>query len=449
MQDENRQLDEAKPTEEVTVGSVTVLVRHAPVAIRVKKKGLNGATLSTENGKTQFKTYDSYQIVYYEGKQRMLKRRGTLTKARARAKEIATRLSRLGPQAEYLNEQERRVYVLARSVARPLGLEVDEVCRRYTELQRRLKDGTPEAAVDFYNDHGSKIRHGASTGMVYDEYVEDLEKRGAGDYHVRDCKRYAGGFVAAFPTVLSKITSAEIDKYLAKLGGKSRNKNNHRDGIIAFYNFAQLKGFLPWAMPHAAFQTTEFGEPRTKITSEAQAIALIQADDIYLPDQMRSILAVAAEDAPSLLPSLEIKAFSGVRTEELVRLWWVMVAEKEEIIKIPDAVGKIDARRVAILPNLAARLQRIPLETKRERVAVDWSIANSLYHAWKRVCKKAGVPYKRNAFRKSYFSYRLVILDGNLKKVADEGGTSEKMLKKQYLSRGAISRAMAEEWFSL
>jgi hypothetical protein len=42
-----------------------------------------------------------------------------------------------------------------------------------------------------------------------------------------------------------------------------------------------------------------------------------------------------------------------------------------------------------------------------------------------------------------------VILDGNLKKVADEGGTSEKMLKKQYLSRGAISRAMAEEWFSL
>jgi hypothetical protein len=59
------------------------------------------------------------------------------------------------------------------------------------------------------------------------------------------------------------------------------------------------------------------------------------------------------------------------------------------------------------------------------------------------------VPYKRNAFRKSYFSYRLVILDGDLKRVADEGGTSEKMLKKQYLSRGAISRAMAEAWFSL
>ena len=187
----------------------------------------------------------------------------------------------------------------------------------------------------------------------------------------------------------------------------------------------------------------------TGVQTCALPISLIQADDIYLPEQMGKILAASAEYEPRLLPSLEIKAFSGVRTEEITRLWWVMVAEREEIIKIPDPVGKIDARRVPILPNLAHRLAKIPIETKHDRVAVDWSIANSLYHAWKRVCKKAGVPYKRDAFRKSYFSYRLVVLDGDLKKVADEGGTSEKMLKKQYLSRGAISRAMAEEWFSL
>ena len=428
---------------------MTVLVRRAPVSIRIKRKQTNGQTLAIQNGEPEFKTYSSFQVVYYEGKERRIKRRNPLEKAKKRTKEIATRLSCLGPQAEYLNEQERRVYVLARSVARTLGLEVDEVCRRYAELKRRLKDGTPEAAVDFFNDHGSKIRHGASTAIVYDEYLEDLEKRGVGDYHVRDCKRYAGGFVAAFPTMLSKITSLEIDEYLGNLGGKSRNKNNHRHGIIAFYNFAQQKGFLPWGLPHAAIQTTEFRDARTKITSEAQATALIQADDIYLPEQMGKILAASAEYEPRLLPSLEIKAFSGVRTEEITRLWWVMVAEREEIIKIPDPVGKIDARRVPILPNLAHRLAKIPIETKHDRVAVDWSIANSLYHAWKRVCKKAGVPYKRDAFRKSYFSYRLVVLDGDLKKVADEGGTSEKMLKKQYLSRGAISRAMAEEWFSL
>jgi predicted nucleotidyltransferase len=101
------------------------------------------------NIQTHSKSYDSYQIIYYEGTKRQIKRSKTLKEARKRAKEIATKLSRLGPQTEHLSEQERRVYVLARSVARPLGLEVDEVCRRYAELQRRLKDGTPEAAVDF------------------------------------------------------------------------------------------------------------------------------------------------------------------------------------------------------------------------------------------------------------------------------------------------------------
>lgn len=232
------------------------------------------------------------------------------------------------------------------------------------------------------------------------------------------------------------------------MGGGARNKNNHRDGIISYFNFAQLKGFLPQGIPHAALLTTEYRNARTKITSETQALALMEPNDIYLPAQMRRILAAAKEFEPDVLPTLEIKGFSGVRTEEMVRIWWVMVCEKEELIRIPDAVGKIDARRVPILPNLNRRMAAHPASIKHDRVAVNWTIANSLYHAWKRVCKKAGVPYLRNAFRNSYFSYRLVIL-GNIDLVAEEGGTSAGELKKNYLSRAPITRAMAEEWFSL
>jgi hypothetical protein len=36
-----------------------------------------------------------------------------------------------------------------------------------------------------------------------------------------------------------------------------------------------------------------------------------------------------------------------------------------------------------------------------------------------------------------------------IKTVAEEGGTSVEMLRKNYLSRAPVSRAMAEEWFSL
>ncbi len=161
---------------------------------------------------------------------------------------------------------------------------------------------------------------------------------------------------------------------------------------------------------------------------------------------MRRILA-AADDA-ALRATLEIKAFSGVRTEEIVRLWWVMVAEAEECIRVPDAVGKISARRVPILPNLKARLAGYASELKKDRVAANWALANSLYHAWQRVAEKAGVPYKRNAFRNSYITYRLIITE-DIAKVAEECGTSPKMIKKNYQSRAAISRATAEEWFSI
>jgi integrase len=254
--------------------------------------------------------------------------------------------------------------------------------------------------------------------------------------------------VEAFAGIFGRIQTAEIDAFLADLGGKSRNKNNHRDAIISFYKFAEEKGFLPYGLRLAAKGTTEFFEPRQKITTEAEALALLQPDDIYTPEQGRRLLAV--KDEPLLMPTVEFKMLSGVRTEEIVRLWWVMIAEKEDLIRVPDAVGKIDARRVPILPGLAKRLQAIPEAVKHDRISVKWKSANSLYHAWQRLCKKAGVPYLHNAFRNSYFTYRLVILGADkINAVAEEGGTSVEMLKQNYLSRAPVSMAQAEEWFSL
>jgi len=93
-------------------------------------------------------------------------------------------------------------------------------------------------------------------------------------------------------------------------------------------------------------------------------------------------------------------------------------------------------------------LAKYTAELKRERVSVDWPSANSLTRAWARTAAKAGVPYKRNAFRNSYITYRLIITE-DIGKVAEECGTSAKMIKKNYQSRAAISPATAEEWFAL
>jgi hypothetical protein len=235
-----------------------------------------------------------------------------------------------------------------------------------------------------------------------------LKKREVGAYHMRDTKRYVGGFVEKHPSALGKFPTEKIDGYLAGLGGRAINKNHHRDAIVGYYNFARNKGYQLFGQPHAAERTTEFRDPRKKITSEAQALELMQPNDIYTPEEGRKLLAVTGETL--LMPTLEIKMLSGVRMEEIVRRWWVMLAEKEGLIRIPDAMGKIDAQRVPILPTLARRLKRTSAEQKHDRIAVDWTIANFLYHAWKRVCKKAVMSYRINAFRNSYFAYRLAIL---------------------------------------
>ena len=438
------QSSQGQPVETIKVGSVSIFIFAAPVTIKVKAK----SSQNDSNGATslpQYKTYPSFQFAYYEGARRILKRRNKLEVAKKLAKEIAGRLNRDGARAAYFTEKDRRILTLAENITKPQGLEVDEVCRRYAELQRRLKSGSVEEAVDFFNAHGQRVRHGSAVKTVYEEYEQHLLKRGAGDYYLRDVKRYLGGFIEAFPGKIDPIQTSEIDAYLAKLGGKARTKNNNRDAVIALFNFAQEKGFLPHGV-HAAAATTEFRESRKTINTEQEAIDLMEPEDIYSPAEMRKILAV--EDELIIRPTLEIKAFSGVRTEEITRLWWVMVAEAEGCLKVPDAVGKICARRVPLLPNLQARLAAYPAETKQGRVAADWQTANAVYHAWQRVIEKAGVPYRRNGFRNSYITYRLILTE-NIIKVAEETGTSPEMIKQNYQSRAAISRQTAEEWFTI
>ncbi len=158
--------------------------------------------------------------------------------------------------------------------------------------------------------------------------------RGNGEYHIRDIEKYVGNkFVKEFPGEIIPITTPQIDEWLKSLGGKSRNKNNGRDHVIGFFNFAQVKGYLPKDFEHAALGTSIFKNPTKKITTEEEALESIQDVEFNLPDEMRRILKVAAIN---IRPSLELKAFSGIRTEETILFWWVFINEVEKHIKIPE-----------------------------------------------------------------------------------------------------------------
>jgi hypothetical protein len=130
--------------------------------------------------------------------------------------------------------------VLAKASAGALGLGLNELCRKYVELQRQLKSGTVEQAVDFFSDHGQRVQHGVANKIIYDEYLGHLEERGAGDYHVRDTRRYVGDFVAAFSGPIGPIQTSQIHHYLGKRAGGERERRRARPRRCSF----SLRGLL-------------------------------------------------------------------------------------------------------------------------------------------------------------------------------------------------------------
>ena len=438
-------MSNGKPVGFASWDSVKLPIYFCPVKVKRKRvaKASEGGGVPSPSAEPAFKIYDSYEIGYYEGGAWRTVRASTLEKAKTKGKNIAKRLAENGSQSLRLSQGECRIYVTAKSILQPYKLEVDAAARLVDDLIRRLNGTSLQQAVDFFNAHGKRVIAGAKTTVAYEAYIEDLKRRGVGIHHLRDVKRFVGAFVKAFPVEIAIIRTSEIDAYLNRLGGKARNKNNARDRIISFFNFMVQKGYLPKGIDHAAKSSTAFTDPRPVITSEEEAVASAEATDLYLPEDMGKILAAAEMDERV---TLELKAFSGLRTEELARMWWVLINAKAGYINVTDAIAKVNQRAVPILENLKRRLAAYPETEKRDKVSKRWVSSNSLYHVWKRVTDKAGLPYKKNAFRNSYISYRLAqTKDINL--VAYESGNSPEMIRKYYLD--LVTPEQAAAWFSL
>jgi integrase len=429
------------PVDYVRHGAVSLPIRRSPVKALIRDpavpRGEGEPPVLVE------KVYDSFYVdARIVGRGRI--RAATIQEAKQKGLPVAKEIAKEGEAAIHLLPEERRIYIIAKKALTPYALAVDEGARRLAEILKQLNGEPFEKVFQVYNASSQKLKLGAKTPEVYEHYLNDQQVvRGNTEYHIRDVERWVGRFAKAFPGEIIPITTDQIDSWLKGLGGKARSKNNARDHVIAFFNFAQQKDYLPKSLDHAAVGTSPFNDARKKITTEEGAKESIEDIEFYLPDEMRRLLIAAPL---RIRPSFELKAFSGVRTEEMIRFWWVFIKEVEKIIHIPKEIAKLKFRTIPILDNLQIRLAAYDQATKQGRVCKDWGSANSLYHAWLRVCKDAGVPYKKNAFRDSYITYR-VALTNDPKLVAMESGNSEKMIRENYLH--LATKEQAQEWFSL
>lgn len=254
----------------------------------------------------------------------------------------------------------------------------------------------------------------------------------------------AAGFSAPYVTAISNSVSHWKRHYgnvvARSIDGKmARDMLNKMGATPSMWNFHRRH--LSVIMSHAVSLGFAEFNPFAQLKPRATPPRTIH---ILTPDQMVAALAVASKsrNAGWLVPYLALCGFSGCRVEEVYRLNWPAIGEKQ--IDLPIAGTKTKSRRlVAISPNLAEWLAPyrqpkgcvVPLTPNR------WGKAMQEFRA------KLPFEWHQNVLRHSFCSYHLAST-GNMHDTAMEAGhRTTKMLFQHYLN--GVTKDEAAEWWDI
>lgn len=412
------------------------------------------------------KEYESFLIEYYVGGERKRARRSTHEKAVAKAQEIGVKLLNHDIESLQITGADRRAYLSAREnlrgiekslehatkefadafkILHPLGISLLAAVSQYADALRRLKGIPLPTAIEFFERHGAEIKAKKTVPEVITELVASLSADGAGDYHVRDMERRLGRFSEAFPGLIMDVSKSAINEWLrglctlpgrrkqdnfksAPLSPKTRN--NLRGAVVQLFNFARQEKYLP--------------QDRSTVAEGTKLVKTIRHEnEIFTPEDMKKLLSGAPD---YMIPGMAVKAFSGVRTEEIAEVEWSHILFDQDCIKISSAISKLGQRRLIHLhPNLKAWL--LPLLKPEGRLCDHWTTPQSVFQAWDRYAKrKFKFAIGANRFRNSFISYR-VAETSDIQLVALESGNSPSIIQKEYLE--ITTSQEAAKWFGI
>lgn len=220
------------------------------------------------------------------------------------------------------------------------------------------------------------------------------------------------------------VTPNIISQWLTKLEISDRSKFNYSEVLRYFNKWLILRGYL--------HKGTDWFEHVQKYSPRGDGEI-----EIFTPDEMRKLMATPN----GMTPFFAIGAFAGLRHAEITRLDWRNVDLEDGFITVTAADAKTGERRlVPIQPNLKAWL--LPLAKESGPVVPYKKTTQALL----KIAAKSGVPWKHNALRHSFISYR-VAQCADVPRVADEAGNSPQVIRTNYLRR--VKPVQAEEWFNI
>jgi integrase len=382
----------------------------------------------------------AHTVAYYFGGRRVRKVFADLDRAKLEAETVASSLCAGELDVLTLTNVDRSAYVRCRELLQPSGTPLELAVLQFAEAERILQGRSLVEAAKFFARQNPTGVASKRVPEVVAELLAARQSQGVSAKYLRMLRGLLQRFGAAFNVPINLLLAPELQDYLRDLKttvpkgrgpGKASprpvsavTKNNARKALQILFAFARSRGYLPKGRTEAN-ELQCYKAPPTPI-------------EIFTPTEMAQLLR---HTEPRLGPFLAIGAFAGLRHAEILRLDWREVDLAGGHIEVRADKAKTARRRlVPVSENLRQWLAPLREESGLV-VGLD-----QVDHLLKRVATAAGVPWKHNALRHSFISYR-VAQTQNVAQVALEAGNSPQIIFSNY--RELVKPAAAVKWFAI
>jgi len=407
------------------------------VSVRIvpEKNVVNGAT------------YERFNLIYFEGNERIRRRFSELDAAKAEANLIVTKLANRESEVLKLSPADRAIYTQSLDLLRdlqaklraPESTPLNYAVKEYAEARRLLPACVSlKQVVDAYLVRHNQVRKEKLVPEAVNEFIAAKEQAGCGDRHLRDLRCRLTRFATAFSLPVAQLTGPMLQSYLDGLDVAARSKLN---------TFKHIRTLIRWCV-HRKYAPRDLLEELDGIEKPK---AKPSPTLVFTPAELLEIITATLTVRPDLVPSMVICAFCGLRTAEVLRLDWREVRFEQGLVEVTAAKAKTATRRVVPLCD-AARAWLAP-HVRSEGPVSPVSGENRLHDAVVaalrkcRTARKVKTPFqwKRNGLRHAFCSYRLSVTQ-DLNRVALEAGNSPAMIHAHY--KELVSPADAKAWFN-
>jgi integrase len=384
------------------------------------------------NGRNEVKLYTtqgrrgaSYQACYYVGGKRERKTFADLAAARRFARQKLNDLATTTDEAEAVSTPELESYLAAKRIIAPAGLPLHNVCETFMAAREMLGATPLLDAVRRYLRQNKGVQL-VPIRQAVQEFLVERERIGVCWRYMAQLRCDLNRFTRAFAgRHLPDIGTPELDEWICSDASRAQiTRTNVRQRLTTFAHWCRKRGYL-------SRECRTFEDMASYSVPPAPIL-------IYTPEEMRKLMG-AVHDWVGVF--FAIWGFAGLRSEEIRRLDWRDVNLDRGFIVIEAEKAKTKRRRlVPISENLAAWLRPIARESGSVLGVFNTHMGSH------QVCDRAGVAWKRNAFRHSYVSYRLA-LTNDAAKVALEAGHDAQVMFAHY--RELVRPDQAQEWFNI